>query len=232
MESPQVQGYLAGLLPIKENRSESIAAEVLARTSTVHYQDIRIPEVQVDAQLGHGNGLELTAQVLAEPSSIKVSASMPIPKPGTTLDLRTIAGRLAVDIHSLNDFLNDPNVLGAFSVGGVVTMQNLEPDGKISFLGSSVNYRGLTAQTVDLELNFAHDHIEIAKGNIDFGSSDTIDIGGTVELADPFRYHLDNKIAFQDLRLFNSFLNNFVENLVSISRLPGRPRTSPPLPSY
>src|SRR5258708_32324409 len=88
-------------------------------------------------------------------------------------------------------------------------MQNLEPDGKISFLGSSVNYRGLTAQTVDLELNFAHDHIEIAKGTIDFGSSDTIDIGGTIELADPFRYHLDNKIAFQDLRLFNSFFNKF-----------------------
>jgi autotransporter translocation and assembly factor TamB len=210
VESPQVQGYLAGLLPIKENWSESIAAEVFTRTSTVHYQDIRIPEVQVDAQLGHRNGLELNAQVLAAPSSITVSASVPIPKPGTTLDLRTIAGRLVVDIHSLNDFLNNPNVLGAFSVGGVVTMQNLEPDGKISFLGSSVNYRGLTARTVDLELNFAHDHIEIAKGNIDFGSSDTIDIGGTVELADPFRYHLDNKIAFQDLRLFNSFLNNFV----------------------
>ncbi len=211
MESPQVQGYLAGLLPIKENWSESIAAEVFARTSTVHYQDIRIPEVQVDAQLGHRNGLELTAQVLAAPSSIKISASVPIPKPGTTLKTyEPLPAETAVDIHSLNDFLNDPNVLGIFSAGGVVTMQNLEPDGKISFVGSSVDYRGLTAQTINLELNFAHDHIEIAKGNIDFGSSDTIDIGGTVELADPFRYHLDNKIAFQDLRLFNSFLNNFV----------------------
>src|SRR5258708_18401707 len=89
-------------------------------------------------------------------------------------------------------------------------MQNLEPDGKISFLGSSVNYRGLTAETVDLELNFAHDHIEIAKGNIDFGSSDTIDIGGTIELAGPFPYHLDNKIAFQDLRVFNSFFIKFL----------------------
>jgi autotransporter translocation and assembly factor TamB len=210
VESPQAEGYLAGSLPIQQNWSESIAAVVFARTSTVHYQDIRIPGIQVDAELGYRAGLELTGQVLAAPSSIKISASVPIPKPGTALDLRTFAGRLAVDVHSLNDFLNNPNVLGAFSVSGAVTIQNLEPDGKISFLGSSVNYRGLTAQTVDLELNFARDHIEIAKGNIDFGSADTIDIGGTIELADPFRYHLDNKIAFQDLRQFNSFLNNFV----------------------
>ena len=210
VESPQAQGYLAGILPIGENWSESIAAVLCARTSTVHYQDIRVPEVQLNARLGDPAGLELTAQVLAAPSSIKLSASVPIPKPGTALDVKTVAGRLAVDIHSLNDFLSEPNVLGAFSVTGAVTMQNLEPDGKISFLGSSVNYRGLTVQTVDLQLNFARDHIEIGKGNIDFGAANSIDIGGAIELADPFRYHLDNKIAFQDLRLFNSFLINFV----------------------
>ena len=210
VDAPQAQGYIAGSLPIGENWSESIAAEVFAQTSAIHYRDIRIPETQVEAELGHRAGLELTAQVLAAPSSIKLSASVPIPKPGTAVDLHTIGGRLAVDIHSVNDFLSNPNVLGAFSVGGVVTMQNLEPDGKISFLGSSVNYRGLTAQTVNLELNFAHDHIEIAKGEIDFGSANTIDISGTVGLADPFQYHLDDKIDFQDLRGFNSFLNNFI----------------------
>ena len=210
VESPRAEAYLAGSLPIKENWSDSIAAVVLARTSTIHYQDIRVPEIEVAAQVGNRTALELTAQVLATPSSIKLSASVPIPKPETALDLRTVTGRVAVDIHSLNDFLNSPNVLGAFSVNGIITMQNLEPDGKISFLGSSVNYRGLTAQTVDLELNFARDHIEIGKGNVDFGSSNTVDIGGTIELADPFQYHLNNKIAFQDLRLFNAFLDNFV----------------------
>jgi autotransporter translocation and assembly factor TamB len=210
VEQPQAQGYVAGLLPIGENWTDSIAAVLFARTSTVHYQGIRIPEVRVDAKLGNTANVDLTTQVLAAPSSIKLSASVPIPKPGAAFDLRSIGGRLAVDIHSLNDFLSDPSVLGAFSVSGVVTVQNLEPDGKIAFQGSAVNYRGLTAQTVDLELNFARDHVEVAKGTIDLDSSNSIDIGGAIELADPFRYHLDSKIAFQDLRLFNPFLSNYV----------------------
>jgi len=217
IEQPQAQGYLAGVLPIGENWADSIAAVVFAQTSTIHYQEIRVPEVQVQAQLSksasqarHAPSVDLRAQVLAAPSSIKLSASVPIPKPQTAFDLRSIAGRLAVDIHSLNDFLSDPTVLGAFSVGGVVTVQNLEPDGKITFQGSSVNYRGLAAQAVDLELNFARDHIEVAKGTIDLDSFNSIDIGGAVQLADPFRYHLDSKMAFQDLRLFNAFLSNYV----------------------
>src|SRR6202008_4763653 len=149
-------------------------------------------------------------EVLAPPSSLKISASVPIPKPGTALDRRTISGRLAVDIHSLNDFLSEPNVLGAFSVSGVVAVQNLEPDGRITCQGSSVNYRGLTPQNVNLELNFARDHIEIDKGTIDLDASNSINIGGAIDLADPFRYHLDSKIAFQDLRSFNPFLSNYV----------------------
>jgi autotransporter translocation and assembly factor TamB len=210
VEEPQAQGYVAGLLPIGENWANSIAAIVLARTSTIHYQDIRVPEVRVDARLTNTVSVDLTTQVLAAPSSIKISASVPIPKPRTALDLRTIAGRLAVDIHSLNDFLREPNVLGAFSVDGVVTVQNLEPDGKITVQGSSVNYRGLTAQSVDLELDFAHDHVEIGKGTIDLDASNSIKIAGAVDLADPFQYHLDSKIAFQDLRSFNPFLSNYV----------------------
>jgi autotransporter translocation and assembly factor TamB len=210
IEDPQAQGYLAGLLPIGENWTDSIAAVLFARTSTVHYQEIRVPEVRVDAKLGNTGSVDLTTQVLAAPSSIKFSATVPIPKPRTALDLRTIAGRLAVDVHSLNDFLSNPSVLGAFSVDGAVTVQNLEPDGKITFQGSSVNYRGLTAQTVDLELNFAHDHVDVSKGTIELDASNSIDIGGAVDLADPFRYHLNSKIALQDLRLFNPFLSNYV----------------------
>ena len=210
VEEPQAQGYVAGSLPIGENWADSIAAVLFARTSTIHYQDIRVPEVRVDAELTNAASFEATTQVLAAQSSIKISASVPIPKPGTALDLRTIASRLAVDIHSLNDFLSEPNVLGAFSVGGVVTVQNLEPDGKITCQGSSVNYRGLTAQNVDLELNFARDHIEIDKGTIDLDASNSVNIGGAIDLADPFRYHLDSKIAFQDLRSFNPFLSNYV----------------------
>src|ERR1700757_67273 len=210
VEEPQAQGYVAGSLPIGENWADSIAVVLIARTSTIHYQDIRVPEVRVDAELTNTASLEATTQVLAAPSSIKISASVPIPKPRTALDLRTIAGRLAVDIHSLNDFLREPNVLGAFSVDGVVTVQNLEPDGKITCQGSSVNYRGLTAQNVNVELNFARDHIEIDKGTIDLDASNSINIGGAIDLADPFRYHLDSKIAFQDLRSFNPFLSNYV----------------------
>jgi TamB, inner membrane protein subunit of TAM complex len=210
VEEPQAQAYVAGSLPIEENWADSIAAVLFARTSTIHYQDIRIPGVRVDAELTNTASLEATTQVLAAASSIKISASVPIPKPRTALDLRTIAGRLAVDIHSLNDFLSEPNVLGAFSVGGVVTVQNLEPDGKITCQGSSVNYRGLTAQNVDLELNFARNHIEIDKGTIDLDASNSINIGGAIDLADPFRYHLDSKIAFQDLHSFNPFLSNYV----------------------
>jgi autotransporter translocation and assembly factor TamB len=210
VEEPRAQAYVAGLLPIRENWADSIAAILFARTSTIQYQDIRVPEVSVDAKLANTAGLELTTQVLAAPSSIKISASVPIPKTGTAFDPRTIAGRLAVDVHSLNDFLSNPNVLGAFSVGGVVTVQNLEPDGKIAFQGSSVKYRGLMAQTVALELNFARDHIEVAKGTIDLDASNSINIGGAVDLADPFRYHLESRIAFQDLRSFNPFLSNYV----------------------
>jgi autotransporter translocation and assembly factor TamB len=210
VEEPQAQGYVAGLLPIGENWANSIAAIVLARTSTIHYQDVQVPEVRVDARLTNAFSVDLTTQVLAAPSSIKISASVPIPKPKTALDVRTIAGRLAVDIHSLNDFLREPSVLGAFSVGGVVTVQNLEPDGKITVQGSSVNYRGLTAQSVDLELDFARDHIEVGKGTIDLDASNSINIAGAVDLADPFQYHLDSKIAFQDLRTFNHFLSNYV----------------------
>jgi autotransporter translocation and assembly factor TamB len=210
VEQPQADAYLAGVLPIGENWADSIAAILFARTSTIHYQEIRVPEVQVQAQLTQTPGVNVSAQVLAAPSSIKLSASVPIPKPKTAFDLRGIAGRLAVDIHSLNDFLTSPTVLGAFSVGGVVTVQNLEPDGKITVQGSSVNYRGLTAQTVDLELNFARDHIEVGKGTIDLDASNSIDIGGAVQLADPYRYHLESKIAFQDLRVFNPFLSNYV----------------------
>jgi autotransporter translocation and assembly factor TamB len=210
VEEPQAQGYVAGLLPIGENWANSIAAIVLARTSTIHYQDVQVPEVRVDARLTNAVSVDLTTQVLAAPSSIKISASVPIPKPKTALDVRTIAGRLAVDIHSLNDFLREPSVLGAFSVGGVVTVQNLEPDGKITVQGSSVNYRGLTAQSVDLELDFARDHIEVGKGTIDLDASNSINIAGAVDLADPFQYHLDSKIAFQDLRTFNHFLSDYV----------------------
>jgi autotransporter translocation and assembly factor TamB len=210
VEEPQAQGYVAGTLPIGEHWADSVAAVLFARTSTIHYQDVRVPEVRVDAELTNTVSLEATTQVLAAPSSIKVSASVPIPKPQAALDLRTIAGRLAIDIHSLNDFLSQPNVLGAFSVGGVVTVQNLEPDGKITCRGSSVNYRGLTAQNIDLELNFARDHIEIGKGTIDLDASNSIDIGGEIDLADSFRYHLNSKIAFQDLRSFNPFLSNYV----------------------
>ncbi|MBV9877179.1 MAG: translocation/assembly module TamB domain-containing protein, partial [Verrucomicrobia bacterium] len=210
VEEPEAQGYVAGSLPIGENWADSIAAVLIARTSTIHYQDIRVPEVRVDAELTNAASLEATTQVLAAPSSIKISASVPIPKPRTALDLRTIGGRLAVDIHSLNDFLSEPNVLGAFSVGGVVTVQNLEPDGKITCQGSSVNYRGLTAQNVNLELNFARDHVEIDKGTIDLDAFNSINIGGAIDLADPFRYHLDSKIAFQDLRSFNPFLSNYI----------------------
>src|SRR6201987_776651 len=210
VEEPQAQGYVAGSLPIGENWADFIAAVLIARTSTIHYQDIRVPEVRVDAELTNPGSLEATTQVLAAPSSIKISASVPIPKPRTALDLRTIAGRLAVDIHSLNDFLREPNVLGSFSGDGVVTVKNLEPDGKITVQGSSVNYRGLTAQSVDLELDFAHDHVEIGKGTIDLDASNSIKIAGAVDLADPFQYHLDSKIAFQDLRSFNPFLSNYV----------------------
>ena len=210
VEEPQAQGYVAGSLPIGENWADSIAAVLIARTSTIHYQDIRVPEVRVDAELTNAASLKATTEVLAAPSSIKISASVPIPRPRTALDLRTIAGRLAVDIHSLNDFLSEPNVLGPFSVGGVVTVQNLEPDGKITCQGSSVNYRGLTAQNVNLELTFARDHIEIDKGTIDLDASNSINIGGAIDLADPFRYHLNSKIAFQDLRSFNPFLSNYV----------------------
>jgi autotransporter translocation and assembly factor TamB len=210
VEAPRAEGYVAGVLPIAENWTDSIAAVLFAATSTIHYQDIRVPEVRVDAKLGNTARVDLTTQILAAPSSIKLSATVPIPKPQAALDLRTITGRLAVDIHSLNDFLSDPSVLGAFSVGGVVTVQNLEPDGKIAVQGSSVSYRGLTAQTVDLELNFAHDHIDVSKGTIDLDASNSIDIGGAVDLADPFRYHVDSKIALQDLRLFNPFLSNYV----------------------
>jgi hypothetical protein len=210
VEEPRAEGYLAGILPMGENWTDSVAAVLFARTSAIHYQEVRVPQVQVDAQLGHSGSVDLTTQILASPSSIKLSGTIPIPKPGSTLDLHTIAGRLAVDIHSLNDFLSNPSILGAFSVGGVVTVQNLEPDGKISVQGSSVNYRGLTAQTVDLELNFAHDHIDLSKGTVDLDPSNSIDIEGAVELADPFRYHLDSKIALQDLRQFNPFLSNYV----------------------
>jgi autotransporter translocation and assembly factor TamB len=210
VEEPQAQGYVAGRLPIGENWADSIAAIVLARTSTIHYQDIRVPEVRLDARLTNTVSVDLTTHVLATPSSIKISASVPIPKSRTTLDPRTIAGRLAVDIHSLNDFLREPSVLGAFSVGGVVTVQNLEPEGKITCHGSSVNYRGLTAQSVNLELDFAHDHIDVGKGTIDLDASNSINIGGAIDLADPFQYHLESKIAFQDLRSFNPFLSNYV----------------------
>jgi autotransporter translocation and assembly factor TamB len=210
VEEPQAQAYVAGSLPIGENWADSIAAVLFARTSTIHYQDVRVPEVRVDAELTNTSSLEATTQVLAAPSSIKIFASIPIPKPGTALDLRTIAGRLAVDVHSLNDFLSEPNVLGAFSVGGVVTVQNLQPDGKITCQGSSVNYRGLAAQNVNLELDFARDHIEIGKGTIDLDASNSINIGGSVDLADPYRYRLESKIALQDLRSFNPFLSNYV----------------------
>jgi autotransporter translocation and assembly factor TamB len=210
VEEPQAQGYVAGRLPIGENWAGSIAAIVLARTSTIHYQDIRVPEVRLEARLTNTVSVDLTTQVLATPSSIKISASVPIPKPRTALDPRTITGRLAVDIHSLNDFLGEPNVLGAFSVGGLVTVQNLAPEGKITCQGSSVNYRGLTAQSVNLELDFAHDHIEIGKGSIDLDASNSINIGGAIDLADPFQYHLDSRIVFQDLRSFNPFLSNYV----------------------
>ncbi|MBV8214269.1 MAG: hypothetical protein JOZ08_13725, partial [Verrucomicrobia bacterium] len=210
VEQPQAQGYVAGLLPIGENWTDSLAAVVFARTSSIHYQDIRVPEVRVDAKLTNAGTVDLTTQVLAEPSSIKISASVPIPKPRTALDPKTIAARLAVDIHSLNDFLSQPSVPGAFSVSGVVTVQNLQPDGKITVLGTSVSYRGLAAQSVDLELNFARNHIQVAKGIIDLDASNSINIAGEADLADPFPYHLESKIALQDLRSFNPFLSNYV----------------------
>ena len=210
VEHPQAAGYLAGLLPIGQNWAESVAAVVWARTSTVQYQAIRIPEIRIDAKLASNAILDLTTRVLATPSSIKISASIPVPESKATLDLHAITARLAVDIHSLNNFLIEPNILGAFSVNGLVTLQNLEPDGKITVQGSSVNYRGLTAQMIDLELDFARDHIDMAKGTIDLGPSNSINIGGAVELADPFHYHLNGRIVLEDLRLFNPFLSNFV----------------------
>jgi autotransporter translocation and assembly factor TamB len=210
VDYPEAEGYLTGVLPIGENWAESIAAVVWGRTSTVQYQGIRVPEVRLDANLIRNSSVDLTTRILAAPSSINVSASLPVPKPKTALDLREVAARCAIDIRSLNDFLTEPNVLGAFAVSGAVTVQNLEPTGRITCRGHSVDYRGLTAQTVDLELDFARDHIDIAKGLIDLGSANSIDVGGAIDLADPFRYHAAGKIAFEDLRSFNSFLSNFV----------------------
>ncbi|MBV9273534.1 MAG: translocation/assembly module TamB domain-containing protein, partial [Verrucomicrobia bacterium] len=218
INAPWAQAGVAGSLPIAANWADSVAAALVLRTGPVQYQTVRVPEVRMNARLLNHSGssndsqpsVTMAADVLAQPSSIGILVKVPIPKPGTTPDLHTIQAAMKMDVQSINDFLVGPTVAGTLSAKGDITVKNLQPDGQITVIGNSLNYRKLVAQSADLEFRFLPDQIEISKGVIVLDPANSIQLGGAIRLQDPYSYHFNAKADFANLGVLNPFASNFI----------------------
>ena len=200
--------FAVAKFPLSGDLWPSLAAVLFTDCGNISYQDARIQQIRLAAEILDGKTMSTKASMASGESRSDISANVPLPALDAPrpLDPTQIAGRLTFRLASISDFIKQNQIEGVLTADGDLRFDHLQADGTVRASGSQLKYRGTILQSLALDALFRGGKVQIQTCRVTLDNSNRVELQGTAQLADPYPYAVNGTIALADLAVFNGLL--------------------------